>query len=96
MIVIDESHNSCNGIGTHSNEQENRYQKLMEKVICAGIKTKVFDTFCVAGQQPLCDLKYQCDIDYEGNSDSLDERLNMTITITFCSFWKMAGNTRQT
>lgn len=41
LIVIDESHNFRNGAGTHANTQENRYVKLMDKVIRAGVKTKV-------------------------------------------------------
>lgn len=31
LVVIDESHNFRNGIGTHSKTQENRYQKLMDQ-----------------------------------------------------------------
>ena len=41
LVVIDESHNFRNGIGTHSNTTENRYKRLMDKVIRAGVKTKV-------------------------------------------------------
>ena len=33
LVVIDESHNFRNGAGTHANTQENRYMKLMDKVI---------------------------------------------------------------
>ena len=33
LVVIDESHNFRNGAGTHANTTENRYVKLMEKVI---------------------------------------------------------------
>lgn len=36
LIVIDESHNFRNGMGTHANNNENRYAKLMDKVIRAG------------------------------------------------------------
>lgn len=32
LVVIDESHNFRNGIGTHSKTQDNRYQRLMDKV----------------------------------------------------------------
>lgn len=34
-------HNFRNGAGTHANTQENRYVKLMDKVIRTGVKTKV-------------------------------------------------------
>ncbi len=54
LVVIDESHNFRNGIGTHSKTQDNRYQRLMDKVIRAGVKTKGADAFGNAGQQPLC------------------------------------------
>ena len=41
FVVIDESHNFRNGAGTHANTHENRYIKLMDKVIRAGVRTKV-------------------------------------------------------
>ena len=76
LIVIDESHNFRNGIGTHSNTQENRYQKLMEKVIRAGVKTKVLMLSATPVNNRFVDLKNQLAIAYEGNSEYLDERLN--------------------
>jgi SNF2 family DNA or RNA helicase len=78
LIVIDESHNFRNGIGTHSNTQENRYQKLMEKVIRAGVKTKVLMLSATPVNNRFVDLKNQLAIAYEGNSENLDERLNTT------------------
>lgn len=78
LIVIDESHNFRDGIGTHSNTQENRYQKLMEKVIRAGVKTKVLMLSATPVNNRFVDLKNQLAIAYEGNSENLDERLNTT------------------
>ena len=78
LIVIDESHNFRNGIGTHSNTQENRYQKLMEKVIRAGVKTKVLMLSATPVNNRFVDLKNQLAIAYEGNAENLDERLNTT------------------
>lgn len=78
LIVIDESHNFRNGIGTHSNTQENRYQKLMEKVIRAGVKTKVLMLSATPVNNRFEDLKNQLAIAYEGNSEYLDERLKTT------------------
>lgn len=78
LIVIDESHNFRNGIGTHSNTQENRYQKLMEKVIRAGVKTKVLMLSATPVNNRFVDLKNQLAIAYEGNSENLDELLNTT------------------
>ena len=76
LIVIDESHNFRNGIGTHSNTQENRYQKLMEKVIRQGVKTKVLMLSATPVNNRFVDLKNQLAIAYEGESANLDERLN--------------------
>ena len=78
LIVIDESHNFRNGIGTHSNTQENRYQKLMEKVIRAGVKTKVLMLSATPVNNRFEDLKNQLAIAYEGNSEYLDKRLKTT------------------
>lgn len=78
LIVIDESHNFRNGIGTHSNTQENRYQKLMEKAIRAGVKTKVLMLSATPVNNRFIDLKNQLALAYEGNSEGLDERLNTT------------------
>lgn len=78
LIVIDESHNFRNGIGTHSNTQENRYQRLMEKVIRAGVKTKVLMLSATPVNNRFVDLKNQLAIAYEGNSENLDEQLNTT------------------
>ena len=78
LIVIDESHNFRNGIGTHSNTQENRYQKLMEKVIRAGVKTKVLMLSATPVNNRFVDLKNQLAIAYEGNAENLDERLDTT------------------
>lgn len=81
LIVIDESHNFRNGIGTHSNMQENRYQRLIEKVIRAGVKTKVLMLSATPVSNRFVDLKNQLAIAYEGNSENLDERLNTTKSI---------------
>ena len=78
LIVIDESHNFRNGIGTHSNTHENRYQKLMDKVIRSGVKTKVLMLSATPVNNRFVDLKNQLAIAYEGNSESLDKRLNTT------------------
>ena len=76
LIVIDESHNFRNGIGTHSNTQENRYQRLMEKVIRVGVKTKVLMLSATPVNNRFIDLKNQLAIAYGGNSGNLDKQLN--------------------
>ena len=75
LLVIDESHNFRNGIGTHSNTQDNRYQKLMEKVIRAGVKTKVLMLSATPVNNNFSDLKNQLALAYEGNAGQLDKKL---------------------
>ena len=75
LIVIDESHNFRNGIGTHSRTQENRYQRLMERVIRAGVRTKVLMLSATPVNNRFTDLKNQLALAYEGHAANLDERL---------------------
>ena len=76
LVVIDESHNFRNGIGTHSNTTENRYKRLMDKVIRAGVKTKVLMLSATPVNNRFVDLKNQLAIAYEGNSDNLSAVLD--------------------
>lgn len=75
LVVIDESHNFRNGSGTHANTVENRYVKLMDKVIRTGVKTKVLMLSATPVNNRFNDLKNQLAIAYEGNAGNLDERL---------------------
>ena len=81
LIVIDESHNFRNGIGTHSNTQENRYMRLMDKVIRAGVKTKVLMLSATPVNNRFTDLRNQLALAYEGHSDALSEKLNTSKSI---------------
>lgn len=81
LVVIDESHNFRNGKGTHSNTKENRYLKLMEKVIKSGVKTKVLMLSATPVNNNFNDLKNQLELAYEGESELIDEKLNTTKTI---------------
>ncbi len=76
LVVIDESHNFRNGAGTHSNTQENRYIKLMDKVIRAGVKTKVLMLSATPVNNRFVDLKNQLALAYEGNSDYINKQLD--------------------
>jgi len=76
LVVIDESHNFRNGAGTHANTQENRYVKLMDKVIRAGVKTKVLMLSATPVNNRFVDLKNQLAIAYEGNSEFINEKLD--------------------
>ena len=81
LVVIDESHNFRNGAGTHANTQENRYVKLMDKIIRAGVKTKVLMLSATPVNNRFVDLKNQLAIAYEGNSENMNKQLNTTKTI---------------
>lgn len=76
LIVIDESHNFRNGTGTHSNTQENRYKRLMDKVIRAGVKTKVLMLSATPVNTKFIDLRNQLALAYEGYSENLNQKLN--------------------
>ena len=77
LVVIDESHNFRNG-GKISgeNEKENRYLKLLNKVIRKGVKTKVLMLSATPVNNRFVDLKNQIALAYEGESQLLDEKLN--------------------
>lgn len=78
LVVIDESHNFRNGAGTHANTQENRYMKLMDKVIRAGVKTKVLMLSATPVNNRFVDLKNQLAIAYEGDSENMNQHLDTT------------------
>ena len=76
LVVIDESHNFRNGAGTHANTQENRYVRLMDKVIRAGVKTKVLMLSATPVNNRFIDLKNQLALAYEGNPEYINEKLD--------------------
>lgn len=81
LVVIDESHNFRNGIGTHANTHENRYQQLMDKVVKSGVRTKVLMLSATPVNNKFTDLKNQLALAYEGESELLDEKLNTTKSV---------------
>lgn len=82
LVVIDESHNFRNGGKMIDNpdesDKENRYVKLLKKVIRAGVKTKVLMLSATPVNNRFNDLKNQLALAYEGHSDYIDEKLNTT------------------
>ncbi len=105
LIVIDESHNFRNGYGTHVNTHENRYKKLMDKVIRSGVRTKVLMLSATPVNNHFADLKNQLALAYEGNSDNLDKRLSTSKSLddifrqaqsAFTSWSKLAPGQRTT
>ena len=80
LVVIDESHNFRNGgkISTDENGEnprENRYLRLMNKVIRAGVKTKVLMLSATPVNNRFNDLKNQLQLAYEGKADAFNELL---------------------
>ncbi|MCH5272363.1 MAG: DEAD/DEAH box helicase family protein [Lachnospiraceae bacterium] len=85
LVVIDESHNFRNGgkvVETpDADEKENRYVRLLKKVIRAGVKTKVLMLSATPVNNKFLDLKNQLALAYEGNTDLIDDKLNTTRSI---------------
>lgn len=80
LVVIDESHNFRNGeslSGRKSEEgYENRYQKLMNKIIRQGVKTKVLMLSATPVNTRFTDLRNQLMLAAEGDATRFDESLN--------------------
>ncbi|MDD6981696.1 MAG: helicase-related protein [Clostridia bacterium] len=77
LVVIDESHNFRNGgkIGGED-DKENRYLRLLNKVIRTGVKTKVLMLSATPVNNRFNDLKNQLALAYEGNSALINGKLN--------------------
>ena len=79
LIVIDESHNFRNG-GQFDNEdddfKENRYARLMNKVIRSGVKTKVLMLSATPVNNRFNDLKNQLQLAYEGKAENINNLLD--------------------
>lgn len=77
LVVIDESHNFRNG-GEISGEnaKENRYLRLLNKVIRAGVRTKVLMLSATPVNNKFIDLKNQLALAYEGNPSQINEKLD--------------------
>ena len=82
LIVIDESHNFRNGGKVTTDEEdenprENRYLRLMNKVIRAGVKTKVLMLSATPVNNRFNDLKNQLQLAYEGDQSLINDKLAM-------------------
>lgn len=73
LVVIDESHNFRNNDAYK--EKETRYQKLMNKVIREGVKTKVLMLSATPVNNRFNDLRNQLALAYEGDSSNLSKKL---------------------
>ncbi len=83
LVVIDESHNFRNGgkLSGEENEKENRYLRLLNKVIRKGVKTKVLMLSATPVNNRFNDLKNQIALAYEGNAELIDSKLNTNRSI---------------
>lgn len=82
LVVIDESHNFRNGGELSGEDQkENRYLKLLNKVVRAGVKTKVLMLSATPVNNRFNDLKNQLVLAYEGTPELIDEKLNTSKSI---------------
>lgn len=82
LIVIDESHNFRNGGKVTTDEddetpRENRYLRLMNKVIRAGVRTKVLMLSATPVNNRFNDLKNQLQLAYEGDQNLINNKLDV-------------------
>ena len=86
LIVIDESHNFRNGGNVDEEDEimendgerkENRYQRLMNRVIRQGVKTKVLMLSATPVNNRFNDLKNQLQLAYEGKADNINAELDI-------------------
>lgn len=69
-MVIDESHNFRNGGDADKEGKENRYTRLMNKVIRPGARTRVLMLSATPVNNRFYDLRNQLALAYEGNSSA--------------------------
>ena len=79
LVVIDESHNFRNN--SARKDRETRYDRLMNEVMKAGVKTKVLMLSATPVNNKFTDLKNQLALAYEGNTDKIDEKISNTKSI---------------
>lgn len=78
LVVIDESHNFRNGNGTntHGWVKENRYMRLMNRVIRPGVRTKVLMLSATPVNNRFYDLRNQLALAYEGDPQDINAKMN--------------------
>ncbi|MDW3192650.1 MAG: helicase-related protein [Cytophagales bacterium] len=74
LVVIDESHNFRNNHTVI--DKENRYQKLMRRIIQEGIETKVLMLSATPVNNRFNDLRNQLALAYEGDAENIDHKLD--------------------
>lgn len=82
LVVIDESHTFRNGGQTYGDDaRENRYLRLLNQVIRAGVKTKVLMLSATPVNNRFTDLRNQLALAYEGVPSRLEGKLNTQVSI---------------
>ncbi len=79
LVVIDESHNFRNN--NPRKDKETRYQRLLNRVMKAGVKTKVLMLSATPVNNKFTDLKNQIALAYEGETDQVDEKMDISKSI---------------
>jgi SNF2 family DNA or RNA helicase len=79
LVVIDESHNFRNGGEVYGEEmRENRYLRLLNRVIRPGVKTKVLMLSATPVNNRFNDLRNQLALAYEGTPALINDKLETT------------------
>lgn len=82
LVVIDESHNFRNGgVVSGEDSKENRYLKLLNRVVRAGVKTKVLMLSATPVNNRFIDLKNQLALAYEGDASLINKKLDTAKSI---------------
>ena len=76
MVVIDESRNFCNGGDVDGEGRENRYTRLMNKVIRPGVRTRVLMLSATPVNNRFYDLRNQLALAYEGDSSEWQGKMD--------------------
>jgi SNF2 family DNA or RNA helicase len=77
LVVIDESHNFRNGGEIYGDDgRENRYLRLLNRVIRPGVKTKVLMLSATPVNNRFTDLRNQLALAYEGNPALINDKLD--------------------
>ncbi|MBN4059607.1 DEAD/DEAH box helicase family protein [Acidimicrobium ferrooxidans] len=79
LVVIDESHNFRNA--EVNVERETRYHRLLRQVVQRGVKTKVLMLSATPVNNKFIDLRNQLALSYEGDSQQLASKLNISKSI---------------
>lgn len=85
LVVIDESHNFRNGgkvtADEDDNPKENRYLRLMNRVMRQGVRTKVLMLSATPVNNRFNDLKNQLQLAYEGDASNINRLLSTKSSI---------------